>query len=85
MRVQRVGLEYHGQTALRCGDLADNFAFNLNVTRGDVFEASDHAQQRGFTAARRADEHAELSGFDQQINAVDHLGIVVGLADLFQL
>ena len=35
-------------------------AFNLDITRV-MFEAGDHAQQRGFTAARRADEHAELS------------------------
>src|SRR5262249_46225139 len=51
--------------------------------RGHGFEAGDHAQERGFAASGRADQHAELAVLDLELDAFDRLKTVgVGFADV---
>ena len=82
VRVERVGLEHHGDAALATA--STSFMRSPPMTsspRGDVFEPGDHAQQRRLAAARGADEDDELLGGDVEIDALDHLDGAEGLAD----
>ena len=48
-------------------------AADVEFARGDVFEARDHAQQGGLSAARGTDEDDEFPALDVEIDALDHL------------
>jgi hypothetical protein len=50
------------------GDVAP---VQLQCAAVDVFQPGDQPQQRGFAAARRADEDDELALLDRQVNALD--------------
>ena len=85
VRVQRIRLEHHGAAAL-CGrhgihvDLIDP-----DVTRTGRLQACYDAQQRGFAATRRPDEHHKLTVRDAQVDAVQDGGLVEGLDDAVQI
>ena len=79
MRVERVGLEHHGEPALGRAQLVDALAVDPDLAAGDVLQPGDHPEQRRLPAARRADEDAELAVLDAQVDAVDHLGVAVAL------
>ena len=77
MRVERVGLEYHGHATLgrvQPGHLA---AADMHRPFGRVLKSGDHPQQGGFATARRPDEHAKLTIRDLEVDAVDDLNIPV--------
>ena len=83
MRIERVILEHHGDVAIGRLDLVDDASADIDVARGDGFEARDHAQQRGLAAAGGADQHAELAVGDFEVDAFDGLEATgVGLADV---
>ncbi len=44
--------------------LVDAVAGNADLAAGHLFQAGDHAQQRGLAAAGRADQHDELAVLD---------------------
>ena len=71
VRVQRVGLEHHGQVALGRGDFGDVAAIEFDGAVADFFQAGDQAQQGGFATARRADEHHEFLVVHFQVDALD--------------
>ena len=73
MRIEGVGLEDHGEAALGRGDLVDHLAVDEDFAGGNLLQAGDHAEQRRFPAARRADEDDELAVLDGKVDAVDHL------------
>ena len=70
MRIERVGLEHHGDAALRGRHVVDQLAGDLQLAAGDLLEAGDRAQQRRLAAAGRADEDDELARLDVEIDAV---------------
>jgi hypothetical protein len=84
MRVERVGLEYHGQAALGGCNVVDLQAVHINLTRRDCLQAGDHPQQRGFPTAGRADKHHEFAVFDIQIDTVDDFDRAEAFHDVFQ-
>src|SRR3954454_12925484 len=51
VRVEGVGLEDHGEAAVRRRHVVDPLAFEHEVAAGDLLEAGDHAQQGGLAAA----------------------------------
>ena len=61
VRVERVGLEDHGDLALGGGGGVDPPAVDQDVAGGGVLEAGDDAQERRLAAAGGADEDAELA------------------------
>ena len=69
MRIERVGLEHHGDTPFTRLQGVAPCVTDEEVAGGDVFQARDHAQQRGFAAAGRADEDDELLG-DVEVDAL---------------
>ncbi len=73
MRIQRIGLEHHGQVALGRGDLRDVTAIEFDGSRRHFFKPGDQPQQGGFAAARRPDEDHELAVFHIQVDTLDDL------------
>ena len=78
VRVQRVGLEDHGDVAVLGLDVVDHATVDLEGAGGDVLEAGDHAQRRGLAAAGRADEDDELLVGDLEVEVLHPL-IAVGV------
>jgi hypothetical protein len=85
MRIERIGLEHHGDAALGRGDVIDGLAADRHFTARDVLEPGDHAQEGGFSAARGADEDDEFSGLDLEIHPMHDLEGAIGFADIAQL
>ena len=56
MRVKRVGLEDHGDVSVGRLNVVHDPAIDLQRAGGDVFQAGNHAQRRGFAAADRDDK-----------------------------
>ena len=73
VRIERVGLEHHGDAALGRRHLVHALAVDQQLAAGDRLEPGDHAQQRRLAAARGADEDGELAGIDVEVDAVDDL------------
>ena len=45
MRVERIGLENHGNAALGRNDVIDNFITYCQIAAGDILQAGNHSQQ----------------------------------------
>ena len=60
MRVERVGLEDHGHVSVAGRHLVDDLVVDLDLTRGDVLEARQHAQGGRLAAAGGPDQDHEL-------------------------
>jgi ABC-type uncharacterized transport system YnjBCD ATPase subunit len=83
MRVERIGLEHHGDVAVLGGDVVDDPAVDPDRARGDRLEPGDHPQHRGFAAARGAEQHHELAIGDGERDRLDgrHRAVRIGLAE----
>ena len=73
MRIERVGLEHHGDAALGRREVVHPLAADEEIARRDVLEPGDEAQQGRFSAAGGADEDDELAVANVEIDAVDDL------------
>ena len=70
MRIERVGLEHHGDVAVLRRDVVDQPLADADLAAGDLLQPGDHAQQGRLAAAGRADQHDELAVGDLEIDAV---------------
>ena len=84
VRVERVGLEHHRHTPVGRFQVSHVPAADADLALGDVFEPGDGTEQRGFSAAGRADEDHELAVLDVQLDVVQDLDITVGFFDAVQ-
>ena len=73
VRVERVGLEDHGDVARARRQVVDHPAADADLAAGDLLEPRDHAQRRGLAAAGGADQRDELAVGDLEVDAVDDL------------
>ena len=80
VRIERVVLEHHGDVALLGRHVVDDARADADLAAGDVLQPGDHAQQRRFAAARRADQDDELAVGDVDVDAMDDLRRAIGLA-----
>ena len=55
------------------------------AARADGLQPRDQAQQRGFSAARGADEDDELAALDGEVHATDDVRLAKALAHVLQL
>ena len=85
MGIERVGLEHHGDVAVLRMQLVDAIAGNADLAAGNVLEASNHAQQGGLAAARRADKHDELAVLDPEVDVMQHFDGAIGLLDVLDI
>jgi hypothetical protein len=85
VRVERVGLEHHGDAALDGRHVVDDHAVDLQRAAGDLLQPRDHPQKRGLAAARGADEDDQLALFDVEVDVAQHGDrAAVGLLDIGQ-
>ena len=64
VRIERVGLEHHGDVALGRMQVVDRAAVDADLARGDRLQPGDGVEQRGLAAAGRADQHQEAALLD---------------------
>ena len=82
VRIKRVVLEHHRDIALGRGEVVHHPITDRDLARGDAFQPRDHPQQGGFAAARRPDQHHELTVGNIHVHAVNHLKPTIGLAQI---
>ena len=83
MRIERIGLEHHGDAApggRRGGNVA---AIDQHAAGTRVLEPRDDAQQRGLAAAGRADEDDEFAVLHVEVDALQHVDVAERLLHLF--
>ncbi|MNI16879.1 hypothetical protein D3C73_702280 [compost metagenome] len=68
MRVERIGLEHHGQPAIGRRYLVHSLAVDGDLATGDFFQPGNGAQKRRFSAAGRADKNDEFAIPDMQVD-----------------
>ena len=78
--IERIVLKDHGYIALFRRHVVDDAPADRDLAARDILETGDHAQQRGFAAARRADQHHEFAVLDIDIDAMDDRRRSIGLA-----
>ena len=71
VRIQRVALEHHGQIALAGRGFGDVAPIERHTAGVGLLQPGNQAQQRGFAAARRADENHKFAALDFQVDALD--------------
>jgi hypothetical protein len=84
VRIERVGLEHHGQAALGRRHVDDVLAVDQDLAARDVLEPRDQPQQRGLAAAGRPDEHHEGAVLDVEIGALDDVHGAEGFLDVLE-
>ena len=70
MRIEAVALKHHRHAAGARRNIVDDIAADQEVAAGLPFEPADDAQERRLAAARRSQQHHELSVRHRQTNAV---------------
>ena len=78
VRVERVGLEHHGDVAVGRAHADHRAALDRDLAGGDLLQPRDHVEQRGLAAARGADQHQELALLDRDVGLVEDLHRAVG-------
>src|ERR1700751_1175532 len=71
MRIERIGLEHHGDVAILGRDLVDDLSIDRDRARGDRLKAGDHAQDGGFATAGRPEQHHEFTVRDRKGQILD--------------
>jgi hypothetical protein len=84
-RVERVGLEHHGNVPVLRRDVVDDAAIDRDRAATGLLEAGNDVQQCGFAAAGGTDEHGELAAADCQIDALQHFQQAEALAHVMEL
>src|SRR3712207_1353701 len=84
VRVERIGLEHHGEPALGGRNIVDPLPVDQKIAGGNLLQAGDHPQQGRFPASRGSDEDAELPVVDGKINPLDHLHRAVALLNALE-
>jgi hypothetical protein len=84
VRIERVGLEHHGQLALGRRLAGDVAAIDVDGAAAGVLQAGDQPQQCRLAATRRADEDDELAILDHQVEPGDDGRRSEGLGDVLE-
>ncbi|MNG00648.1 hypothetical protein D3C84_835910 [compost metagenome] len=71
MRIQSIGLEYHGQVSFGRSHLSDVSAVELDRAARDVFQTCNQAQQGRLATPRRPYEHHKFLILNLEIDALD--------------
>src|SRR5690606_6387854 len=85
MRVERIILKHHGDIAFSRFNIIDHATADRNGAGCNTFETGNHAQECGFTAARRAYQYYKFAVVDLQRYAFDDFDIAaIALADVIK-
>ena len=69
--IQSVVLEDHGDITVLGGNIIDETVADVQLTAGNVFQAGDHTQGGGLTAAGRTDQNDKFLVGDVQIELLN--------------
>ena len=69
-RIERVGLEHHGDVAILGRDAVDDALADPDLAGADAFQAGDHGEQGRLSATRRSDQHHEFARLHLQVDAL---------------
>src|SRR5262249_13181780 len=72
-RIERVGLEHHGDVAVLGRDGIDQAIVDPDLPRRHRLQPGDHRQQGALAAARGADQGDELAVARLDVDALQHL------------
>jgi hypothetical protein len=84
MRIERIGLEHHGNAAFGWCEVVHNLSIKFHCAGRNIFETGDQAQQGGLAATRRSNKHHEFTLLDVEINAFDDIDRTERLFDIFK-
>ena len=84
MRVERIGLEDHGDVALARRQVVDHPVADVDFTARDVLQPGDHAERGRLATAGRADQRDELPVLDLKVDGMNDLQLPVFLDQVFQ-
>ena len=82
MRIERIGLEHHRQTALGGRHFGRVAAVDHDLAVAHVLEPGDETQERRLAATRGTDEDHELAVVDFQVQRRNHLHLAEALLNL---
>ena len=85
VRIERVGLEHHGDVALARVQVVDAPAADADLALGHGIQPGDHVEQRGLAAAGGADQHQKLARVHADVDALEDVQLAVAFADVEQL
>src|SRR5262249_32824320 len=86
VRVERIALEDHRDVALLRRQVVDDLVADAELALRDLLETRDHPQRGRLAAARRSDQHEQLTVRDVHVEVVDGAGaVVVDLRDVGEL
>ena len=85
VREQRIGLEHGIDVPLEGRERRDRGALHQDFAGRRPLESGDHAQRRGLSRARRAEEGQELSGRDIEREIIDGRESVEALDEVAEL
>ena len=85
VRIERIGLEHHGDAARGRRPDIDVLAFDQDVASARLLEPGDDPEQGRLPAARRADEDHEFAVAYGEVDPMQHLGRAKRLHHRFQL
>ncbi len=71
VRVERVGLEDHGDVAVARGHVVDHLVADPDRAFAELLESGQHAQRRRLAAAGRTDHDHELRVLDVEVQVID--------------
>ena len=84
MRIERVGLEHHGDVAVARRQVVDAPAADVDFAAVVPFQPGDDAQQGGLAAARGAEQRQELAVGDVERDIVEDVDRAEFLGDFVQ-
>ena len=84
VRIERVGLEHHGDVAVFRQDVGDVPVADQYAARGCGFKAGEDAQRRRLAGARGAEQHQKFARLDLQVQFLQHAHGAKGFLDLVE-
>ncbi|MNE79631.1 hypothetical protein D3C80_1761360 [compost metagenome] len=77
VRIQRVVLEHHRDTAIFRLHFRHTLTVNPDVAAGHAFQPGNHTQQRRFAAAGRTDHHDKFTVRHVERQRLNNLGFTI--------
>ena len=84
MRIERIGLEHHGDAAVAWLHIVAQLAADPQLAARNVLKPGDHPQQGGLAAARGADKDDEFAMLDLEVDAFDDVDTAKALVQIFE-
>ena len=82
VRIERVALENHGDVAFGRVQIIDHLTVQNDLSRRQWHQACNRIQQRGLSAARRANKYKEAAFFELDADVLQNIVVADLLAEV---